>query len=91
MFCHIALYAKYVNTGFGRGVELNDPQQALKATGTRISHITEADFKTFQKSYIQKLLTQAHKLTIDSLNKKHHVIIGQSIAKSISPNKKRPA
>jgi hypothetical protein len=90
MFCHIAVYSKYVNIGFDRGVELDDPKQILKGTGNRIRHITVTDFMTFQKSYVQKLLKQAHKLTLDTLNKKAQIIIGQSIVKSISTNKKRP-
>ena len=89
MFCHIAIYSKYVNIGFDRGVDLDDPKQVLKGTGTRIRHITVTDFETFQKSYVKNLLKQAHRLTIDTLEKKTQIIIGQSIVKSISLNKKR--
>jgi hypothetical protein len=91
MFCHIAVYSKYVNIGFDRGVDLDDPKQILKGTGNRIRHITVTDFEAFQKSYVKKLLNQAHKLTLDTLDKKIQIIIGQSIVKSISANKKRPS
>ncbi|MBI1780715.1 MAG: DUF1801 domain-containing protein [Sphingobacteriales bacterium] len=91
MFCHIAVYSKYVNIGFDRGVDLDDPKQILKGTGNRIRHITVTDFETFQKSYVNKLLKQAHKLTLATLDKKIQIIIGQSIVKSISANKKRPS
>jgi len=90
MFCHIAVYSKYVNIGFDRGVDLDDPKQILKGTGNRIRHITVTDFETFQKSYVKTLLKQAHKLTTDTLDKKTQTVIGQSIVKSISANKKRP-
>jgi len=91
MFCHIAVYSKYVNIGFDRGVDLDDPKQKLKGTGNRIRHITVTDFEAIQKSYMKNLLKQAHKLTIDTLDKKTQTIIGQSIVKSISANKKRPS
>ncbi|MBI2731692.1 MAG: DUF1801 domain-containing protein [Sphingobacteriales bacterium] len=91
MFCHIAVYSKYVNIGFDHGVDLDDPKQILKGTGNRIRHITVTDFKTFQKSYVKNLLKQAHKLTFDTLDKKIQIIIEQSIVKSISANKKRPS
>ncbi len=90
MFCHIAVYNKYVNIGFDHGVDLDDPKQILKGTGNRIRHLTVTDFDTFQKSYAKNLLKQAHKLTLDTLDKKIQIITGQSIVKSISANKKRP-
>lgn len=90
MFCHIAVYSKYVNIGFDHGVALDDPKQLLKGSGNRIRHITVTDFAAFQKTYVKKLLKQAHKLSFDTLDKKNQIIIGQSIVKSISANKKRP-
>lgn len=90
MFCHIAVYSKYVNIGFDRGVELEDPQQILKGTGNRIRHISVTDLETFQKSYVKKLLKQSHKLALDASDKKIQIIRGQSIVKSISANRKRP-
>ena len=91
MFCHIAVYSKYVNIGFDRGVDLDDPKQILKGTGNRIRHITVGDFKLFQKSYVKKLLEQAHKLALNAFDKKSQTTVGQSIVKSISANKKRPS
>ncbi len=49
------------------------------------------DFVTFQTEYFEKLLKQAHMITIDTLEKKTQSIVGQSIVKSISANKKRPS
>ena len=72
--------------GFDRGVDLDDPKQMLKGTGNRIRHITVIGFDTFQKSYVKTLLKQAHKLTIDTLDKKTQTIIGQSIVKRINPS-----
>ena len=53
MFCHIAVYSKYVNIGFDHGVELDDPKQILKGTGNRIRHISVTDFINFQKPYVK--------------------------------------
>ncbi len=90
MFCHIAVYSKYVNIGFDYGVDIDDPKQLLKGTGNRIRHITVTDFETFQRGYVKSLIKQAHKLALDKLDNKIQIIVGQSIVKSISANKKRP-
>lgn len=90
MLCHIAVYSKYVNIGFDQGVKLDDPKQLLKGTGNRIRHITVTSFAEFDKNYVKQLLKQAHQLTLNTLDKKTQPIVGQSIVKSISPNKKRP-
>jgi hypothetical protein len=90
MFCHIAVYSKYVNIGFDHGVKLDDPKQLLKGTGNRIRHVKVTAFAELDKNYVKQLLKQAHQLTLDTLEKKTQTIVGQSIVKSISPNKKRP-
>lgn len=90
MFCHIAVYSRYVNIGFDRGVDLDDPKKILKGTGNRIRHITVTGFETFEQTYVENLLKQAHKLTLDSLDKNGKRTIRLSIIKSISVNKKRP-
>lgn len=90
MFCHIAVYSKYVNMGFDHGVDLYDPGKLLKGTGKRIRHITVTDFGTFQKRNVKKLLEQSHQLALASIDNEIQLIIGQSIVKSISDNKKRP-
>ncbi|MEP7266142.1 MAG: DUF1801 domain-containing protein [Saprospiraceae bacterium] len=90
MFCHIAVYSKYVNIGFDYGVDLDDPKQILKGTGNRIRHITVTDFTNFQKSYVKTLLKQAHKISLDKLGSKAQLIKCLSVVKSISEKKKRP-
>lgn len=90
MFCHIAVYSKYVNIGFDYGVKLDDPKQLLKGTGNRIRHITVSAFAELDKNYVKQLLKQAHQLTLDTLEKKTQTIVGQSIVKSSSAKKKRP-
>jgi len=92
MFCHIDVYGKYVNIGFDRGVvDLDDPKLLLKGTGNRIRHLTVTDFEAFQTDYIKKLLKQAHKITLNTLQNKTQAVVGQSIVKSISARKKDQA
>jgi hypothetical protein len=69
---------------------LDDPKQLLKGTGDRIRHVKVTAFAEFDKNYLKQLLKQAHQLTLNTLDKKTQPIVGQSIVKSISPNKKRP-
>jgi len=72
MFCHLAVYSKYVNIGFDHGVDLNDPMQILKGAGNRIRLITVTDFNTFQESYVKTLLKQAHKISLSKMDKRHN-------------------
>lgn len=90
MFCHIAVYGKHVNIGFDHGVDIDDPKQLLKGTGNRIRHITVTDLETFQEDEVKKMLEQAHRMALDTMEKKPHQIIGLSIVRSVSPKKKRP-
>src|ERR1700692_1222821 len=42
-FIHIAVYAKWVNLGFQRGSELDDPHSLLQGSGRWIRHIRIAE------------------------------------------------
>jgi hypothetical protein len=91
LYCHIAVYTKYVNFGFNKGTQLDDPKGLLKGTGNSIRHITVDNFAEFPEKYVREVLDQAYKLAIDSLENKEQKIKGLSIVKSISTTKKRPS
>jgi hypothetical protein len=90
LYRHVAVYNKYVNIGFNKGTQLDDPKGLLKGTGNSIRHITVGNFAEFPEKYVRELLKQACKLAIDSLENKEQKIKGQSIIKSVSATKKRP-
>lgn len=91
MFCHIAVYSKYVNIGFDKGIFLNDPEKMLKGTGSRIRHIKVPDYNSFNAVYVKKILAQAHQIAVDSLESGEQLIKAVSLVKSTSVVKKRPA
>ena len=37
-FCHVAAYESHVNLGFNRGVDLPDPSNLLRGSGSKIRH-----------------------------------------------------
>jgi hypothetical protein len=91
LYCHIAVYTKYVNIGFNMGTLLDDPKGLLKGTGNSIRHITVDNIAEFSEKYVRGLLKQAFKLSIDSLENGEQKVKGQSIIKSVSATKKRPS
>ncbi|MFZ1807987.1 MAG: DUF1801 domain-containing protein [Cyclobacteriaceae bacterium] len=90
IYCHVAVYSKYVNIGFNKGTDLNDPKKLLNGTGNSIRHIRVDGFSDFPEKYVKGLLKQALQLSIDSLENKVQKIKEQSIIKSISATKRRP-
>jgi hypothetical protein len=90
LYCHIAVYSKYVNMGFNKGVELSDPGKLLKGTGNSIRHIRVENYDDFPSTYVKRLLQESLKLSLESLENKEQQVKAQSIIKSISAKKKRP-
>ena len=55
----ITLYPRWVSLFFGRGVELDDPKNLLKGTGSRIRHVVLSDDLTIQHPDVRKLMDEA--------------------------------
>lgn len=58
-FCHVAAYARYVNLGFNRGVELPDPSRILVGGGARIRHVRIMAAGDLRAPAVQALLEAA--------------------------------
>jgi len=58
-FIHIAVYAKWVNLGFHRGSELEDPKGVLQGTGRLVRHIRIADLADLDSPAVQALVRAA--------------------------------
>src|SRR5713226_7223589 len=52
-FIHVAVYARWVNLGFNRGSELDDPQEVLQGSGRWIRHIRIADPRDLEKPTVR--------------------------------------
>ncbi|MBI1764035.1 MAG: DUF1801 domain-containing protein [Acidobacteria bacterium] len=88
-FCHIAVYRRYVNLGFQRGAELDDPAGVLKGTGKLIRHFRIAETDDLKQPHIRQYLCAAiqhNKQTTPKLK----TAAAKSIVKGISPTKRRP-
>jgi hypothetical protein len=90
-FCHIAVYANYVNFGFNRGTELKTNKIKLKGTGKLIRHLTVKDLDSFPKNEIEEMIWEA--VGISEQRNAELVSIkskGKSIVMSVSEKKRRP-
>ncbi len=90
-FCHIAMYAKYVNFGFNRGAELSESTVKLEGKGKLIRHLKVTDFSNFPKATIKKMIYEAVGI---SENRNQSLIEkqtqGVSMVMSVSEKKVRP-
>lgn len=91
VFCSVAVFAKYVNFGFNRGSEIPDPNHLLTGNGSLYRYITVKNINDFPEAEIRLLLQDAYQNAINRLKPGKKIIKGQTIVKSISPVRKRPA
>ena len=91
-FIHIAVYAGWVNLGFNRGVELDDPQRILQGSGRRVRHIRIselADLKnTMLRAFVGAAISQAIRPTRAAMAKT--ATQPKSVVRAIYPRKRRP-
>jgi len=90
VFCSIAVYSKHVNFGFNRGSEISDPENILKGEGSLYRHITIREKIDLPKTYITKLMKDAHKNAVSKMKEKATGLKGKTITKSVSTKKRRP-
>ena len=91
-FCHISVYAKHVNFGFNRGVELTKTNIKLNGKGKLIRHLSVKNFQSFPKEDIKNMIWEAVGIS-EKLNNKLIINNAQpkSIIMSISKKKIRPS
>lgn len=89
-FCALAVYSNYVNFGFNRGADLDDPKKMLKGSGSQYRHISVKSLEEFPAAYIKKLLKQAYRNAVTQLDKAS-TAKGKTITKSVSEKKRRPS
>ncbi|HTQ65827.1 MAG TPA: hypothetical protein VMI12_13595 [Puia sp.] len=90
-FCSIAVGTnKHVHFGFYWGSRIADPEKMLLGNGNQYRYITVKDKREFPKTYIKKLMKEAHAYSLGKMKEKKQVLKGSTIVKSISPVKRRP-
>src|SRR3954453_23272975 len=55
----IALYPKWINLFFMRGIELDDPHGLLKGEGSKVRHIPKVTAETLDDERINTMIDQA--------------------------------
>ena len=58
-FVAVVVYPRYVNLGFNRGTELDDPERLLEGTGRLIRHVTIRSEKDLANPDLKKLVREA--------------------------------
>lgn len=90
-FCHIAVYAKYVNFGFNRGAELSPSSIRLEGTGKLIRHLKVTSLSTFPREALEPMIWEA--VSISEQNNPellNHQTPAQSLVMSVADKKVRP-
>jgi hypothetical protein len=90
-FCHIAVYAKHVNLGFNRGVDLADPCKILQGNGKQVRHVTIREAGDLKNAYLTGLLRAAVR-NARELGRANKIpeIAAQSVVKAIYAKRRRP-
>ena len=91
VICSVAVFARYVNFGLNRGSEISDPNHILQGNASLYRYITVKNINDFPEQEMRLLLRDAYENALNRLKPGKQVIKGQTITKSISPVKKRPA
>jgi hypothetical protein len=89
-FCSIAVgrTSKNVHFGFYWGSEISDPEKKLLGQGNQYRYILVNEKKDFPKTYIKKLVKEAHANSLAKVKDKKQIMEGLTITKSISPVKR---
>jgi len=88
-FIHVAVYARWVNLGFNRGAQLDDPAGVLQGTGRWIRHIRIPDLAALEKPGLRALVRAA----IDGADRPDAQTAkpeSKSVVRAIYPKRRRP-
>lgn len=90
-FVHIAVYARWVNIGFQRGSELDDPERLLQGTGRWVRHIRISEprdlDRAHMRAFVRAALARAKRPDAQAANT---VRPGQGVVRAIYPKRRRP-
>lgn len=77
-----------IHFGFYWGNELSDPEKMLLGKGNQYRYILVPDTKKFPKTYIKKLIQEAHANSLSKVKDPKLITGGKTIVKSISAKKR---
>ncbi len=91
-FIHIAVYAHWVNLGFNRGSELEDPQGMLQGSGRWIRHIRIAEARDLEKPTVRAFVKAAVARAVrpdPQVGKGTET--SKSVVRAVYPKRRRPS
>ena len=83
---HIAVYARWVNLGFNRGVDLPDPRGILQGAGRQVRHIRIAGIADLERPHVRKFVKAAAARAI----RPEKAISPSSVVRAVYPQRRRP-
>lgn len=90
-FVHIAVYANWVNLGFHRGSELEDPERILQGAGRWVRHIRIAAPADLQKPFVRRFVKAAAARAKHPRAQESSAPKKKSVVRAIYARKRRPA
>ena len=60
-FCHIAVYARWVNLGFNQGKQIPDPGHLLEGSGRQVRHLRIESLDDLHEPHVGRFLRAAMK------------------------------
>jgi len=88
-FIHIAVYAKWVNLGFNRGSQLQDPFNMLQGSGRWVRHIRISELDDLKQPALRALVRAAI-AQAERPEKAAAPTAPKSVVRAIYPNRRRP-
>jgi hypothetical protein len=91
MFCGVGIYRSNYNIHFSFyfGSELSDPKKILIGGGKQYRYILVKHKKDFPKTYIKKLMKEAHANSLTKTKEPKPLITGATIIKAIYEKKRK--
>ena len=87
-FIHIAAYAKWVNLGFNRGADLDDPAGILQGSGRQVRHIRIAELSGLRAPAVRALVREAIARAPRPASKSASA--GTSVVRAVYAKRRRP-
>ena len=90
-FCHIAVYSQWVNLGFNRGAELDDPEGLLVGSGRHIRHLRMQSLSDLERPFVRRFVRAAIAAAKGSPERSPVIpSTPTSIVRAVYPKRQRP-
>ncbi len=85
-FIHIAVYTRWINLGFNRGAQLQDPFDMLEGSGRSVRHIRIAELADLKQPAVRTLV----KMAIAQAERPASAAPPKNLVRAVYPTRRRP-